>query len=395
MNARLRRWYTFLSQFRLSFFHLPGIKNEMCDYLSRHVFEENFGVEIDTLAKDAFARMDSQLDLSMQVLFRLNTQIGFQEKDYLESEMKELWKSLEPYQSKLLENRLYYRNESSLFCERLLVVPEQKLEQTLLWCHQSNGHPGSVRTLLFFLRYFFSPKERKKLLDICKGISQSCEVCLRAKPSIATDRGLVSALPIPQISNQILYIDFVSMDTHNTFDYVLTIVDALTRYVRFLPCTKNITGEGTFKLILSEWISHYGKPREILSDNDIRFSSEKGFYQSAFQSLGISTHFSLPRHPESNGLCERTNRSFVQNIRILSMQMKTLDWPKLVPMVTWVMNSPVSPQTGFTPSELFLGSESWRFDGVPEPGIPWKVNPQGKMYPQKRSFSRRMTASIQ
>ena len=41
----------------------------------------------------------------------------------------------------------------------------------------------------------------------------------------------LAALPIPQLSNDILYIDFVSMDEFNNQDYVLAIVDGLTRFV--------------------------------------------------------------------------------------------------------------------------------------------------------------------
>ena len=67
------------------------------------------------------------------------------------------------------------------------------------------------------------------------------------------------------------------MDSHNEYNYVLTIVDALTRFVKFLPCTRNITGEETLKLILREWIMHYDKPSTIMSDNDVRFSQHQGF----------------------------------------------------------------------------------------------------------------------
>ena len=126
----------------------------------------------------------------------------------------------------------------------------------------------------------------------------------------AQQRGLVSALPIPQIANDLLYIDFVSMDSHNQFNYVLTIVDSLTKFVKFIPCSKSISGEETLKTILLEWILHYDKPSTIMSNNDVRFSQSQGFYQKVFHSIGIDVKFSVPRHPQSNGLCERNNRSF-------------------------------------------------------------------------------------
>ena len=62
------------------------------------------------------------------------------------------------------------------------------------------------------------------------------------------------------MSNDILYIDFVAMDEFNNQDYVLAIVDGLTRFVQDIPCHKSITGEKTLRLILKEWIQKFDKP---------------------------------------------------------------------------------------------------------------------------------------
>ena len=289
---------------------MPGEKNEFTVYLSRNVLEEKLGLDLDELTKDTFVRMDCQLDFGLQEkLFSIGQEKFPLEMDYPSSEFQEIWEKLRPYQSELIDERLFYRNDKFLFCERLIVIPDEHLKKVLLWCHVQNGHPGGEKTLLFFLRYFYSQKGKTELMKISRKLLETCEVCLRAKPNQAPDRGLMSCLPIPQMCNELLYIDFVAMDNWNGMDYVLTIVDALSRFVRFVVCNNNITGEGTLKLILSEWISVYGCPREILSDNDVRFSSEKGFYRRAFASLGIDTKFTLPRHPGSNGVCERINRS--------------------------------------------------------------------------------------
>ena len=38
-KAKLKRWWTYLSQFRLRVHHVPGIKNELSDYISRNNFD--------------------------------------------------------------------------------------------------------------------------------------------------------------------------------------------------------------------------------------------------------------------------------------------------------------------------------------------------------------------
>ena len=65
-KAKLKRWWTYLSQFRLTVHHIPGIKNELSDYISRNNFDALIGESSDALAKEAFQRMDVQLDLSMR-----------------------------------------------------------------------------------------------------------------------------------------------------------------------------------------------------------------------------------------------------------------------------------------------------------------------------------------
>ena len=112
---------------------------------------------------------------------------------------------------------------------------------------------------------------------------------------------------------------------------------------------------------------HYDRPRTIMSDKDVRFSQQEGFYQKVFRSFGINVKFSVPRHQQSNGLCERTNCAFLQNLRALTLERKSMDWPKLTPIVSWLMNSQVNPKTSYTPSELFLGRPSWKGEIIPEP----------------------------
>ena len=65
-KGELKRWWTYLSQFRLTFHHIPGIKNELSDYISRNNLDALIGESSEALAKEAFQRMDVQRDLSMR-----------------------------------------------------------------------------------------------------------------------------------------------------------------------------------------------------------------------------------------------------------------------------------------------------------------------------------------
>ena len=78
-KAKLKRWWTYLSQFRLTVHHIQGINNEMADYISRNSFDAFLGESSEALAKEAFQRIDVQLDLSMHTAGVLQ---GWSLRDY-------------------------------------------------------------------------------------------------------------------------------------------------------------------------------------------------------------------------------------------------------------------------------------------------------------------------
>ena len=59
----LRRWGVYLSQLRLATFHIRGIPNKLCDYLSQNCFDSLVGADTEMMAQEAFAKMDQHLDL--------------------------------------------------------------------------------------------------------------------------------------------------------------------------------------------------------------------------------------------------------------------------------------------------------------------------------------------
>ena len=169
----------------------------------------------------------------------------------------------------------------------------------------------------------------------------------------------MGALPIPALANDVLFIYFTEVEAFNGLDYIMSIVDGLSRFAQFVPTKKSITGEGAFKLLFQNWISKFGAPREVYTDNDVRFTSTNGFWQVAMKRYGVDVRFSPPRHPQSNGLCERLQRSFKQVLRVLMAEQSGRDWPRVVPLATWVLNNQWYAGLDLSPAELFLGRPGW------------------------------------
>ena len=85
-KGKLKRWRIYLSQLRLTVHHIPGIKNELSDFTSRNNFDTLIGESSEAIAKEAFQRMDVQLDLSIRTAGILE---GWSLTDY-KSEYKEI-----------------------------------------------------------------------------------------------------------------------------------------------------------------------------------------------------------------------------------------------------------------------------------------------------------------
>ena len=100
-KARLRRWWTYVSQLRHSVHHIQGVKNECADYISRKIFDDMIGARSEELAKEAFSRMDVHLYLNMTMIRPLD---GLRQLEYLK-EFGNIYKRLEKRLEPVLVNQ--------------------------------------------------------------------------------------------------------------------------------------------------------------------------------------------------------------------------------------------------------------------------------------------------
>ena len=100
-KAKLRRWWTYLSQLRLTGHHIQGVKSECAAYISRNNFHDLIGARAEALAKEAFSCMDVHLDLKMTMIRPLD---GLQQAEYLK-QFGDISKRLERRLEPLLVNQ--------------------------------------------------------------------------------------------------------------------------------------------------------------------------------------------------------------------------------------------------------------------------------------------------
>ena len=97
----------------------------MADYISRNNFDALLGESSEALTKEAFQRMDAQLDLSMRSAGEVE---GWSLRDY-HAEYKCILNSLsDGLEAGLIDGDRWYKDNQYLYYEDRIVVPEARLD---------------------------------------------------------------------------------------------------------------------------------------------------------------------------------------------------------------------------------------------------------------------------
>ena len=115
------------------------------------------------------------------------------------------------------------------------------------------------------------------------------------------------------------------------YDSCLVVTCGLTHFTCAVSCNKTIIGEQTVKGLVEQWFEHYGTPKMVHSDEDIRIRSDTGWYKLPLGALNVHVTTAVPSTHTSNPLCQRRNRVVEQNLKILMKQEPTKDWIRLLP----------------------------------------------------------------
>jgi len=135
------------------------------------------------------------------------------------------------------------------------------------------------------------------------------------------------------------------------YRYVLSIVDHHSRYLQLVPL-RNKTAETVLRGFYDHFITLFGPPRQIMTDNGGEFANEQ--WQEVCRQLEIRCSFTIAYHPSSNGLVERTNR-VVKDALAMLVADKPGRWPLYLTSVRLAINSAIHRSVGDQPLYLLTG----------------------------------------
>nr|GFB11469.1 reverse transcriptase domain-containing protein [Tanacetum cinerariifolium] len=136
--------------------------------------------------------------------------------------------------------------------------------------------------------------------------------------------------------------------------FLIVTMDYFTKWIE-AKAVATITGEQVKKFVWDNIVCRFGIPGEIISDNGKQFADNP--FKDWCDKLNITQHFTSVKHPQSNGLIERTNRSLWEGIKA-RLGEKNKNWVEELPYVLWAHRTMIKSSHGDTPFSLTYETEA-------------------------------------
>ncbi|CAF1383777.1 unnamed protein product [Rotaria sp. Silwood1] len=247
--------------------------------------------------------------------------------------------------------------------KKLIYLPSSMINDLLQVYHSDplSGHFGVQRTYLKIKNKYWWPDMKQSITQYI----QSCLPCQQYNISRSKKPGHLQPIPPPEGPFQLIGMDYCGpfKRTPRGNQYVLCITDYFTRWVVAIAvpdCSAQTTAEALF----NEYICKYGVPAVILSDQGTHFLNQ--LMEAMSKLVGYNHIYSTTYHPQSNGMVERFNATFVPQIAKLQDR-ENNNWDEFLLPVVFAYNTGTHSTTQYSPFQLLFGRE---------PRLP----PDGKLY---------------
>src|SRR5713226_4590709 len=116
----------------------------------------------------------------------------------------------------------------------------------------------------------------------------------------------------------------------------MVLVDRLTKEAHFILVKSTHETDDIAKIFMKEIFKLHGLPKAIVSDRDVKFTSN--FWKGLFAYLGTKLNFSTAYHPQIDGKTERVNQVLEDMLRMYVMD-KPTKWQDYLHLVEFSYNN--------------------------------------------------------
>ena len=220
------------------------------------------------------------------------------------------------------------------------VVPKLLQMKVVLRAHSRDcAHSGVNKTFDWIRRRFWWPGYFRDVRQVVKECT-TCQATAHPKPQTLIE-GRITA----HSEFDVVAIDLLKLPRSTEgFKYLLVAADHFTRFAWAVPMrskSASATLEAFLKLDMP-----VNKPRVLLSDNGAEFCN--GRFDQYCKAFGIEQKFTIPYHPQSDGIVERLNRTLISMLAAYADE-SGQNWPFLLKKVIAAYNGMKHPAIGMAP----------------------------------------------
>ena len=233
-----------------------------------------------------------------------------------------------------------------------LCVPKDLQTAVTAEIHESlseSAHAGYYKTYNQIASTYYWPRMSRSI----KTFVNTCDICQKSKPRRHAPIGLLKPIPIPTRPFEVVTMDFIpELPKSNGFDNILVIVDKLTKYGIFIPCSTRITEEETARLFFKHVVAQYGLPQQVITDRDSRWRND--FWGEICRLMGTKRSLTRAYHPQADGQTEILNQTLEIALRAYIGPSRD-DWEEHLDALSLAYNSSPHTATTFAPAYLLRG----------------------------------------
>lgn len=223
-------------------------------------------------------------------------------------------------------------------------IPEPYRQQIFDTVH-GLSHPGVRTTRKLLAKSYFWPGMNTDAADWAR----SCLSCQRAKVHRHIKSPLGQFPPAPRLEH--VHIDVVGpLPISENARFIITMIDRFTRWPEAYPVA-DASAETTARTFYDGWISRYGTPATITTDQGRNFESK--LFTNLARLMGIKKIHTTSYHPQSNGLVERWHRSMKA---ALMARCNTLHWASELSTILLGLRTALREDTGTSAAEILYGT---------------------------------------
>lgn len=357
------RWLNTIKEFDFQIQHRAGTSHSNADALSRRPYP------VQTVNRITDSREESRRPEPWARVEQSNEQMADPDLGWVRWETDEApepaeikrmsavvkllvaqWPQIEVSDGLLQRNWLDVEDSSVRWCQ--IILPPSRRQDFIKLSHEEMtvGHLGIRRTSAQVQRRAYWPSWRRDV-GLYQRRCAPCAGYIRGKPG---HQGRMQNMVVGEVG-EVLSLDLTGPHVVSSLGnkYVLTMVDYFRRYAEAIA-VGNQEASTVARVLLDNWISRYGCPLQILTDQGPCF--EAALFKDLCRLLGVSKIRTSPYKASSNGLLERFHRTLNSLLaKFISETHK--NWGVQLQFVMAAYRTSQHTSMGYSPNKLFLNRE--------------------------------------